>query len=178
VFVTKDPTKRLTWSQVIPSQTSIVGIGTNISDHGATPLVLCCFVEVEVDTETGEVSAMDAVCATDVGLIVSPLDCAQQTVWGLVCDGTREAYVVDQTTGRVLNPNYLDLKSRSFADCPIIRPSSLNPRPNGRWAPKPIGEAVGIPFTPAVVMAVYNATGKMLSLPITPDKILTALGKV
>ncbi|MCL2149404.1 MAG: molybdopterin-dependent oxidoreductase [Dehalococcoidia bacterium] len=178
VYVKANPTQTLTWSQIIPSQTSIVGTGTNIAEQGRFPEIICAFAEVEIDTETGDYELVNAVLATDVGQIVSPQDCEQQMIWSLVMDGTREAYVQDKATGRVLNPNYLDCKSRTFADLPnfesIITETPVVDAPYGA---KSLAECIGVPLTPAITMAIYNATGKLMDLPIGPDKILAALGK-
>ena len=178
VFVKANPERKFTWAQVIPNQTSIVGSGTNIGEPGRFPEIFCGFAEVEIDTETGDCELINAVLATDVGKIVSPLDCAQQTVWSLVMDGTREAYVLDKATGRVLNPNYLDLKSRTFTDLPnfeaILTETPIADAPYGA---KSLAECTGVPLTPAITMAIYNAIGKLVDLPVGPDKILAALGK-
>jgi xanthine dehydrogenase molybdenum-binding subunit len=178
VFVSDNPEQKLAWSEIIDAEKSIIGTGENQADIGSEPTVLCCFAEVEVDTDTGDCQLVDAVYATDVGKVVSPQDCAQQTVWSLICDGTRETYVLDKATGRVLNPNYLDLKSRTFADLPDFQTVlGETPAPGAPFGARALAEPIGVPLTPAVVMAVYNATGQMLSLPLTPDKILAALGK-
>ena len=178
VFVKTQPEQKKSWNEIIDAEKSIVGKGENQGEIGAEPTVLACFAEVEIDTESGACDLLNAVYATDVGKVISPQDCAQQTVWSLICDGTRETYVLDKTTGRVLNPNYLDMKCRSFADLPEFQTVlGETAAPDAPFGARALAEPIGVPLTPAVVMAVYNATGKVIDLPITPQKILAALGK-
>ncbi len=178
VFVKADTGKRMAWNLVISNNCSIVGTGENIMEKGRYPEIQCAMVEVEIDTETGSMDITDVVHAGDVGKIVSPGDCAQQAVWSLVNDGNREAYVCDTATGRVLNPNYLDMKCCTFAELPNFQAVlTETPSEEAPYGARAMAETVAVPVTPAVIMAIYNATGTMMELPVTPAKILAALGK-
>jgi len=177
VKVINNPDKRISWNVLIPKNMSIIGSGSSLA-AGKMPMIYCCLVEVEVDSETGGFEVKNIVYGSDIGQIMSPNDAYQQPIWSLVMDGTREAYTLDKTTGRVLNPNYLDIKSRCFNDLPDFKVIfTETPEETAPHGARSFAEAVPVPVTPAIVMAIYNATGTMFELPITPDKILAALGK-
>lgn len=140
------------------------------------------FVEVEVDTETGLIEVTKLVNVNDVGKAVSP-----ETVEGQMYGGTymgvgralTEEMIWDPATGVLLNRNLLDYKYATMNDCRSIEPIYLETElGHGPYGACGIGES-----TPTIVPAmfgpaVYNAIGKwILDFPITPDKVLKALGK-
>ena len=48
----------------------------------------------------------------------------------------------------------------------------------GPYGAKGVGEITSIPITPAIANAVYDAIGmRFFALPLTPDRILPALGE-
>jgi CO/xanthine dehydrogenase Mo-binding subunit len=52
-----------------------------------------------------------------------------------------------------------------------------NPDPIGPWGARGMGEMPYLPFAPAVVDAVHSATGVWIpSFPLTPERVLTAIG--
>jgi xanthine dehydrogenase YagR molybdenum-binding subunit len=134
------------------------------------------FAEVEVDTETGEVKVMKIVALHDCGLPVNPLTVESQII-GAVMMGLgyalTENRVMDSQTGRMTNPNLAYYKVPGAMETPKIEPIIFGNPERGVIG---IGEPPNIPTAAAIANAVYNATGvRIRSLPITPDKILTAL---
>jgi CO/xanthine dehydrogenase Mo-binding subunit len=140
------------------------------------------FCEVEVDPETGEVEVTKVVNVNDVGKAMSP-----ETVEGQQYGGTymgvgrnrSEEYIWDPHTGVLLNGNLLDYKFSSMLDVgpieTIIVETGMGLGPYGSIG---IGEDVGNDTTYLLHGAVYNAIGKWVDDgPITPDKVLKALGK-
>jgi xanthine dehydrogenase YagR molybdenum-binding subunit len=124
------------------------------------------FAEVEVDTETGFTRVKKITCVQDGGLIVSKLTCESQVNGGILMGigyALYEERVMDKTSGVVLNPNFetyilLDMPERGVIG---------------------IGEPVTIPTAAAVANAVANALGvRVNSLPITPQRVLDAVGKL
>jgi CO/xanthine dehydrogenase Mo-binding subunit len=86
---------------------------------------------------------------------------------------------MDDATGRILNTNYTELESCTFAELPPFQTViTETPAPGGPFGASGIGEPAGVPLPQAVVMALYNATGKIIELPATPANILQALGKI
>ncbi len=86
----------------------------------------------------------------------------------------------DPLSGKVLNPTLSDYwwpTSMDVPDVDIIFADNVDPV--GPLGAKSIGEAPAICPHAAIANAVYNAIGVRINqLPITPDKILAALGKI
>ena len=136
------------------------------------------FAEVEVDTETGFVKVKKITCVQDGGLIVSKLTCESQVNGGIIMGigyALYEERVMDRTSGVVLNPNFETYKLTGLSDVPEIEIILLDMPERGVIG---IGEPVTIPTASAVANAVANALGvRVGSLPITPARVLSALGK-
>jgi xanthine dehydrogenase YagR molybdenum-binding subunit len=82
---------------------------------------------------------------------------------------------MDRTSGVVLNPNFETYRLTGLADVPEIDIVLLDMPERGVIG---IGEPVTIPTASAVANAVANALGVRVSqLPITPARVLEALGK-
>jgi xanthine dehydrogenase molybdenum-binding subunit len=179
VYLKGDPEVNLTWGKVIPRQLSVIGIGDNIRESGKYPTIFASFAEIELDNETGGFDVVDLIIATNVGQMIDPQTCPQQAMFGFVQDGTRECHVIDNT-GAMLNPGYLGLESVRFADLPASLQTFMEETPvsEAPFGAVGLGEAAGVTPTQAIGMAVYNATGKIMEMPMTPDKVLAALGKV
>lgn len=137
------------------------------------------FAEVDVDTETGFVKVRRVVCVQDCGLVVNPLTCRSQVNGGIIMGigfALYEQRVMDARTGVVLNPNLETYKLPGAADIPEIDVTLLNMPERGVIG---VGEPVTIPTAAAIANAVANAIGvRVASLPITPDKVLAALGRI
>ncbi|MCS7089384.1 MAG: xanthine dehydrogenase family protein molybdopterin-binding subunit [Verrucomicrobiota bacterium] len=137
------------------------------------------FAEVAVDTETGLVTVKKILVVQDCGLVVDPLTAESQVNGGVIMGigmALYEERVMDWQTGLVLNPNYETYKLPSIADVPEIDIILLNMPERGVIG---LGEPVHIPTAAAIANAVANAIGvRVPSLPITPRKVLTALGQV
>jgi xanthine dehydrogenase molybdenum-binding subunit len=74
----------------------------------------------------------------------------------------------------------IDYKWRTFPELPIILNVILEtPFPSHRFHAIGVGEITTAPGPSAVLMAVSNAIGQRLhDYPVTPDKVLKALGKI
>ncbi|MAE18089.1 hypothetical protein CMK12_03960 [Candidatus Poribacteria bacterium] len=133
------------------------------------------FAEVEVDTETGQVKLIKIVAVQDCGLIINRLATESQINGGVIGGigyALLEDRIMDGQTGRSLNSNLIDYKVAGAQEIPEIRAIAhdTDRKVTG------IGEPVTIPTAGAIANAVYNAIGvRVRSLPITPDKVLTAL---
>lgn len=181
IYVKNQPGKRVPWLKVLggPDHT-ITGFGAFEPDY-SMPNFIMTFVEVEVDIETGVVSLLTVTNATDVGRIVDPQVLEGQLHGALGAAGIDTAIfeetVFDGTTGRILNPNMIDYKWRTFSDLPEFRNVVLEtPLPSHMYGAIGVGEVVTSPGPSAVLMAVSNATGRrMTEYPLTPDRVLAAL---
>src|ERR1022692_223502 len=136
------------------------------------------FAEVEVDTDTGFVKVKKIVCVQDAGLFVSKLTAESQINGGIIMGmgyALYEERVMDANTGVVLNPNFETYKLTGIADVPEIDVILLDMPERGVIG---IGEPATIPTAAAIANAVANAIGVRVStLPITPQRVLAALGK-
>ncbi len=144
----------------------------------------CCFVEVEVDTETGQVEVTKLVHPYDVGQSINP-DVNQQQLYGgayqgLGVSGT-EAIYYDPQTGVKLNDDLIGYPVLTLLDVgPIESPiveTHLGWSAYGLFGCSEAGKAATA--AALLVPAVYNAIGIWIEdTPVTPDKVLKALGKV
>jgi xanthine dehydrogenase YagR molybdenum-binding subunit len=136
------------------------------------------FAEVEVDTDTGFVKVKKITCVQDGGLIVSKLTAESQVNGGIIMGigyALYEERIMDRQSGVVLNPNFETYKLTGLAEVPEIDLVLLDMPERGVIG---IGEPVTIPTAAAIANAVANALGvRVSSLPITPQKVLAALGK-
>jgi CO/xanthine dehydrogenase Mo-binding subunit len=135
-------------------------------------------VEVEVDKATGQVRPTDAVLVVDVGTIINPLGHQGQLEGGFVFglgNATMEELVIDE--GRVATANLGDYKLPTQMDVPPLRtvliPTGIGPGPFGA---KAAGELVNNAVLPAVVSAVWDATGvRVTDIPVTAERVFDAL---
>ncbi len=143
----------------------------------------CCFVEVEVDTETGQVDVTRLVHPYDVGQSLNP-DVNDQQLYGGAYQGLGisgvEALYYDPRTGVRLNDNLIGYPILTILDVgPIESPlieTHLGWSAYGLFGCSEAGKAVTA--AALLVPAVYNAIGKWIEeTPVTPERVLKALGK-
>ena len=142
-----------------------------------------CFVEVEVDTETGQVEITRFVHPYDLGQSINP-DINEQQLYGGAYQGLgvsgNEAIYYDPQTGVRLNDNLIGYPVMTMLDMgpietPIIE-TQMGLSPYGIVGCSEAGKAM--PAAAFLVPAVYNAIGKWIEdTPVTPDRVLKALGK-
>jgi len=139
------------------------------------------WAEVEVDTETGEVTVLKIVAAHDVGRAINPAMVEGQIEGGCVMGlgyALMEEVVVKE--GVILNPGFSNYLIPTVEDVPEIIPVIVEEsEETGPFGAKGVGEPPLIPTAPAILNAVSNALGvRITELPLTPEKILAALGKL
>jgi CO/xanthine dehydrogenase Mo-binding subunit len=135
-------------------------------------------VEVEVDTETGEVTVLRVVAAHDVGFSLNPTMLEGQ-IQGGVTQALGQALMEETkfSNGRIANPSFLDYKLPSSHDTPPIAVILVEVSDaTGPFGARGIGEPPIIPTAAAIANAIFHATGvRIQELPLTPEKILKAL---
>jgi CO/xanthine dehydrogenase Mo-binding subunit len=136
-----------------------------------------CGCEVEVDTETGRVRLLRLHVALYVGRMINPLMCELQ-VEGAALFGIGQALFEEMATdeaGQLQNANLGDYLIPSFRDLPDGFGESILETP-GTLVVHGIGETALPCIAPAIGNAVAQALGvRVMSLPITPEKVLRAL---
>ncbi|MEM2767630.1 MAG: molybdopterin cofactor-binding domain-containing protein [Candidatus Bathyarchaeia archaeon] len=140
------------------------------------------FVEVEVDPETGKVDIVNVVLVNDVGRAINP-DAVNGQQYGGAYMGLgrnhQEAIFYDPLTGVRLNDSLAEygvmlMNDIENIECHIVE-TGLS---YGAYGMCGCSEAVGASLSMILGPAIYNAIGKWIDdFPITPDKILRALGK-
>lgn len=141
------------------------------------------FIEVEVDTETGLVDVVNMVCVNDVGHVFNPPGAEGQQYGGAIMGlglSAAEEKIYCPRTGVGLNFDHIGYHLGTLNDYPpiqcILNESHLGYSAYGACG---IGENVGASVSAITSPAIYNAIGKwILDFPITPDKVLKALGKI
>jgi xanthine dehydrogenase molybdenum-binding subunit len=142
------------------------------------------FVEVEVDTETGDVKVLRAVYAHDIGRVINP-NAAEGQVEGGFQQGMGYALMenlqFDPDTGACVTSDFLDYKIPTAVEMPTQIESIFieSNEPTGPFGAKSLSEVCVVVPAAAIANAVYNAVGvRVRDLPITPEKILAGLGKL
>jgi len=136
-------------------------------------------VEAEVDPATGCIRVLRVVCADDVGRAVNPQQVEGQVEGGVVqalgwatCENfiVQDGHVLTRHLSTYLIPTIADIPER--VETVIVE----HPDPNGPWGVRGMGEMPFLPLAPALVAAVYDATGVWFdALPLTPERVFTGL---
>ena len=152
------------------------------ADETGVPF-MATFAEVEVDTATGRVQVLHLVVVNDCGTVMYASGAEAQQIGGQAMalgETLTEEIVYDRPTGRPLDFNWIDYTLPTMADVPEIDPVLLEVwRGAGEYGACGIGEGAVTCAPRAILNAVYNAVGvRMDELPLRPEKVLAALGKV
>ena len=139
-------------------------------------------VEVEVDTETGHLRVIRFVSADDVGQAINPA-LVQGQVEGAIVQAQGYAILEDYKTkdGHVLTDQLSTYLIPTIWDIPEKVETVLVEvkDPNGPWGARGVGELPYLPVAPAIASAIHDATGVWVDeLPLTPERVLRALGKI
>ena len=140
-------------------------------------------IEVEVDTETGEITVLRVVTAHDCGRIVNPTLVDSQVVGGVtqgIGFALSEERIVDDRLGIVLNANLEEYHLPTVADVPAIEHARVGVPDNAAnsTGAKGIGEPPLIPTAPAIANAVFDAIGiRFHENPLTRQRVLAALAE-
>ena len=131
-------------------------------------------VELEVDTRLGTVRLIKITAAHDVGRAVNPL-LVEGQVEGGIAQGIGLALLEEYVPGRTENLH--DYLIPTIGDVPPIETIVVEvPDPEGPFGAKGLGEHVLIPTAPAILNAIRDATGVLVTkVPATPSRILAAI---
>jgi xanthine dehydrogenase YagR molybdenum-binding subunit len=151
--------------------------GVGLASFGAQ------FAEVEVDVDTGVVRVVRIVAVHDAGRIINPTLAESQVEGGIIQGlgyGLFEERILDASTARPLNANMHDYKIPTIGDVPRITVELLDvaDATANHTGARGLAEPPIIPTAPAIANAVVNAIGaEVLELPLTPWRVLAALGE-
>ncbi len=129
---------------------------------------------VAVDVELGTVKVDRIVAAHDVGAAVNPT-LVEGQIEGGIAQGIGFAMMEEFIPGRTENLH--DYLIPTIGDVPEIECLLIeDPEPLGPYGAKGIGEPALIPTAPAILNAVYHATGvRLRRLPILPHRVREAI---
>lgn len=137
-----------------------------------------CAVELEVDTNTGKINILKSTLVQDVGKAINP-----NLIEGQMDGGFTMA--LGYTLFEDLNVVDGVMKNNKFSK--YLIPTAMDtidlekvivedPESTAPFGAKGIGEPVMIPVAPAILNAIYDATGvRVKELPVTPEKLFKAI---
>jgi CO/xanthine dehydrogenase Mo-binding subunit len=171
---------------------AVAGRGVAFARYETVETYVAAYVEVEVTTATGQVWVRRVVVAHDCGLIINP-DGLRNQIEGNVIQGISRTLIEEvgfNTAGVTsllwASPNpsappatfypvvHFNQVPASIEIVLLNHPEQLTQDPNNvpAWG---AGEPTIGPVPPAIANAIFNATGKRLTvLPITPQRVLNA----
>ncbi|HEX8872564.1 MAG TPA: molybdopterin cofactor-binding domain-containing protein, partial [Candidatus Acidoferrum sp.] len=130
--------------------------------------------EVEVDTELGSVKVLRLTAAHDVGRAINPT-LVEGQIEGGAAQGLGMALMEEFFPGK--GENLHDYLIPTIGDVPTVESILIeDPSTVGPFGAKGVGEQALIPTAPAILNALYDATGvRIYKLPATPDKVRAAI---
>ncbi|MFP4177166.1 MAG: xanthine dehydrogenase family protein molybdopterin-binding subunit [Acholeplasmataceae bacterium] len=143
------------------------------------PPFMAGFIEIEIDTRTGELDILDYVSVVDCGTTINP-KLAQGQVEGGIVQGLGMARFEDvkyRRNGALLSNDTMYYKIPTTKDIrKLTTEFAESYEKSGPFGAKSVGE-IGIDTPPAALAnAVHNAVGVRIDrLPITPEKILMGI---
>ena len=168
-------------STISDEGTPIIGRGA-VDPKGVGGAFATHIVDVEVDPETGKVAILRYTAVQDVGKAIHPSYVEGQIHGGAVQGigwALNEEYIYNDE-GRMTNSSFLDYRMPTSYDVPMIEAVIVEvPNPGHPYGVRGVGEVPIVPPAAAIANAIYGAIGiRMKELPMSPDRILAAMGKI
>ena len=139
-------------------------------------------VDVEVDPDTGKVQILRYTTSQDAGRAIHPSYVEGQMQGGAVQGigwALNEEYIYNDD-GEMTNASFLDYRIPTCYDLPMIDAVIVEvPNPGHPYGVRGVGETPIVAPPAAIANAIYRAVGvRMKDLPMSPGRILKALGKI
>ena len=136
-------------------------------------------MDIEVDTDTGQVTLLRSVHGDDAGQPINPAMLEGQVNGGsahMAGHALYEESLYDEK-GRALNHTWRDYKQPTALDVPESIVEHVHTHdPYGPFGAKGAGEASSCSTIAAIANGIYDAIGvRIKDLPLTPEKVLQAL---
>ncbi|RMG63665.1 MAG: xanthine dehydrogenase [Chloroflexi bacterium] len=155
-------------------QHQIIAVASHMSYESPPPFG-CQMAEVEVDTETGEVTVTKLVMAVDCGVAINPATASGQIEGGNLqaCGYAHCEEMVYDAQGRLHNPRFGLYRIYSADEAPELQSILIQTyEPSGPYGAKAVAEIPMDGVAPAVANAVYHATGvRFYQIPLTPERV-------
>ena len=159
-------------------QEQIMGTASYVSPECPPPFA-AQFAEVEVDTETGQVTVIKLLMAVDCGVAINPVTASGQVEGGMIqalgyahC----EEYAFDDD-GRMINAELGPYKIYRADEMPETEVYLIQTmEDSGPFGAKAVAEIPKDGVAPAIRNAILHATGAAIDdLPFTPERVYDAL---
>jgi len=156
------------------NQHQIMATGSHIS-YESPPPTAAQFVEVEVDTETGEVNVERMLMVVDCGRVINPITAGGQVEGGMqqALGFARSEDTVFDEKGVMVNARLADYHAYKAAEMPMTDVIFVQTdEASGPYGAKSVSELAIDGVAPALVSAVHDATGVwMRELPLIPENV-------
>ena len=174
-----DPLSLADLAKLAPKTGGPIAGHAQINAQGAAPSFGTHLVDVEVDTETGQVEILRYTVVQDAGKAIHPSYVEGQFQGGAVQGigwALNEEYVYGED-GRLQNTGFLDYRIPVASDVPMIDTVIVEvPNPTHPYGVRGIGETPIIPPMAAIANAVSHALDiRFTELPMSPPKVLAAI---
>ncbi len=168
--------------QYIPPSTTPLDPETGYCEPNYSYGYVAQNVRIEVDSETGHIKVLDVISANDVGKALNPQQVVGQ-IEGAVVQAAGYAILENfvQENGFVQTPHFSTYLIPTVLDIPENVESLVleYPDPRGPFGARGMAEMPFLPFAPALIAAVHDATGVWFDeFPLTPERVLRGLGKI
>ncbi|MBI9045548.1 MAG: molybdopterin-dependent oxidoreductase [Anaerolineaceae bacterium] len=162
------------------NQHQIMATESHVS-YVSPPPTAAQFVEVEVDTETGEIFFDRMLMVADCGRVMNSRTAAGQVEGGMsqaLGFSHSEDMIIDEK-GRIANARFGDYHVYKANEMPPTDTIFVQTdEPSGPYGAKSLSELAIDGVAPALVSAVHDATGVWIhDLPLTPERVWQALQK-
>ncbi|HAB58287.1 MAG: oxidoreductase [Acidimicrobiaceae bacterium] len=152
----------------------------SLNAAGAGPSFAVHCADVKVDEETGQTAIIRYTAVQDAGTAIHPSYVEGQMQGGSVQGigwALNEEYIFS-SDGVLMNPGFLDYRIPVASDLPMIETIIVEvPNPSHPYGVRGVGETGIVPPMATIGNAIKAATGvRMSSLPMSPPKVLKALG--
>jgi CO/xanthine dehydrogenase Mo-binding subunit len=137
-------------------------------------------VEIEVDTETGEIEVLKIASTFDPGKVINRQQCLCQVIGGVVqgLGSAMSEKFIFAKDGRFANAGFVDYKIPTARDIPrVMAPAFIEtPHPDGPYGARGVAEHPMVSIPSVIANALADATGvEMFEFPLDPESVYMAL---
>ncbi len=163
----------------VPPPTEVLDPETGVGQPNFTYGYVAEVVDLTIDIGTGHIRVDRVICADDVGRIVNRMLIEGQLEGAVVqAHGYAITEDLQAKDGHIVNPRLSAYLIPGIDDIPVEVQSVLVevPDPRGPWGVRGMAEMPLIPYAPAVVAALHDATGVWFhQIPLTPSRVVAEL---
>jgi putative selenate reductase molybdopterin-binding subunit len=160
------------------NQHQIIASASHMS-YDSPPPFAAQFVELSVDTETGQVTVDRVLMVVDAGRVINPITASGQVEGGIqqVLGFAHSEEMVYDEQGRMVNARFGPYRTYQSNDMPEAEVIFVQTdEPSGPFGAKSVSEIAMDGMAPAMADAIHDATGVWVrQVPFTPERVWQAL---